>query len=174
MRWIGFIRNVMIGRQGLHREVLLDACLAAGGADPVSYLATGNLAFTTDDLTGFLRPLEEAITAVVGRPTPVMVRDLPWLRDLVERAPLASYDDKWQVEVAFLAHDAQPVASVPTHVRGTGLIPLGPRELATARPRDDPRAPHANPLLEQLSGQPSSARAWSTLARIAQREQARR
>ncbi len=174
MRWIGFVRNVMIGRAGLHREVLLDACRAAGGQDPVSYLATGNLAFTADDLPVVLLPLQQAITDVVGRPTPVMVRDLPWLVDLVDRAPLSSYDDNWQIELAFLAHDAEPLGPIPEVIGGTELVPVGPRELGTAKPRDDPRAPHANPLLERLSGQRGSARAWSTLARIAQREQARR
>ena len=174
MRWIGFVRNVMIGRAGLHREVLLDACRAAGGADPLSYLATGNLAFTAEDLQDVLRPLERAITGVVGRSTPVMVRELPWLVDLIERAPLSAYDDSWQLEISFLAHDAAPLGDLPAQVGGTDLIPIGPRELGTARPRDEPRAPHANPLLEKLSGQRGSARAWSTLAQIAEREQARR
>ncbi len=174
MRWIGFIRNVMIGRAGLHREILLDACRTAGGEDPMSYLATGNLAFTAEDLATVLRPLEAAIAGVVGRPTPVMVRELPWLVGLIERAPLSAYDDSWQTEISFLAHDAAPLGDLPAQLGGTALIRIGPRELGTARPRDKPRAPHANPLLEKLSGQRGSARAWSTLARIAEREQARR
>ncbi len=51
-RWAGFVRNVMVGRQGLTRLVLLGAVADAGGASPVSYLSTGNVTFDADDGDG--------------------------------------------------------------------------------------------------------------------------
>jgi hypothetical protein len=43
VRWLGLIRNVMVGREGLHRAVLLDLAARAGGADVRSFLTTGNV-----------------------------------------------------------------------------------------------------------------------------------
>ena len=43
VRQAAFIRNVMVGREGLTRAVLVDLAQRAGGARPRSYLSTGNL-----------------------------------------------------------------------------------------------------------------------------------
>ena len=44
-RQAAFVRNVMIGREGLHRQVLLDVVERAGGRAPRSYISTGNVTF---------------------------------------------------------------------------------------------------------------------------------
>jgi hypothetical protein len=45
-RFVGFVRNVMVGRNGLSAEVLLELVAKAGGHEPRSHLATGNLTFS--------------------------------------------------------------------------------------------------------------------------------
>src|SRR5687768_1554076 len=45
MRYVGLVRNVMLGREGLHRYVLLRLVDAAGGRSAASHLTTGNLTF---------------------------------------------------------------------------------------------------------------------------------
>jgi hypothetical protein len=47
MRYVGLVRNVMLGREGLHRDVLLRPVDAAGGRSAQSHLAAGNLTFDT-------------------------------------------------------------------------------------------------------------------------------
>src|SRR5215213_6116819 len=51
MRWVAFVRNVMVGREGLRREVLIDLAREAVGTNVTSHLSTGNLTFTADDTT---------------------------------------------------------------------------------------------------------------------------
>lgn len=87
--YVGFVRAVMIGRDGLHRQVLLDIVERAGGADAASYLTTGNISFTAtpDRLDGIVAGIERGIERVVERPTPVFVRPLDHLVDLLERRP---------------------------------------------------------------------------------------
>ncbi|MFL6239409.1 MAG: hypothetical protein ACJ735_07985 [Actinomycetes bacterium] len=41
MRWVGFVRNIMVGREGMHRDVLLRLLSDARGVDGRSHLATG-------------------------------------------------------------------------------------------------------------------------------------
>ena len=45
-RRVAFIRAIMIGREGLHREVVLDLFREAGAIQPRNHLATGNVSFT--------------------------------------------------------------------------------------------------------------------------------
>ena len=45
-RFAGFVRNVMVGRNGLSAEVLRELVVQAGGHEPRSHLATGNLTFS--------------------------------------------------------------------------------------------------------------------------------
>jgi hypothetical protein len=47
MRYAGPVRNVMPGREGLHRDVLLGPADATGGRSAESHLTTGNLTFDT-------------------------------------------------------------------------------------------------------------------------------
>jgi hypothetical protein len=45
MRYVGLVRNVMLGRQGLDHVLLLRLVDAAGGRSAESHLTTGNLTF---------------------------------------------------------------------------------------------------------------------------------
>jgi uncharacterized protein (DUF1697 family) len=45
MHYVGLVRNVMLGRQGLDRVLLLRLVDAAGGRSAESHLTTGNLTF---------------------------------------------------------------------------------------------------------------------------------
>jgi uncharacterized protein (DUF1697 family) len=169
MRWAGFIRNVMIGREGLHRDVLLRLLDEAGGRDGASHLATGNVTFiaTTRDVRGVVRRLEDGIATVIGRPEPVITRRLDWVQQFVASEPFAAYDDKvWELLVALLPLDAAPLA--PALLEGAGetvIVDVADHELVGARPRDR-HAPHVNVLAEKASGVRCTSRGWSTLVRL--------
>src|SRR5690242_14660903 len=142
MRWVGLVRNVMLGRDGLDRALLLDTVQRCGGARCRSYLTTGNVTFDVvpagvDDLA--LRP-ETELSRIVDRPTMVAIRPHRWVRDLIRRDLFTGVDaDAWECEVAFLRHTADPLEarSLPC-ARRTRVVAALDREVATARPRSGP------------------------------------
>jgi uncharacterized protein (DUF1697 family) len=170
MRYVGLVRNVMIGREGLHREVLLALVDAAGGRDARSHLATGNLTFETDpaQLDGVVRRLEDGIARVIGRREPVVVRDAGWVRDLVASDPFAAFPgDRWEIGVAFLPLSGVPLdpAAVP-RIDGLEAVAVRPHELLMAG-RRDVRRPGATYLLPRPWRDEATTRAWSTVQRLA-------
>ena len=112
MRYVGLVRNVMLGREGLHRDVLLRLVDAAGGRDAASHLATGNLTFDAAPgrLDDVVRRLEDGIAGVIGHREPVVVRTAGWFRDLVAGDPFAAFPlDRWEIAVAFLRLSSVPL-----------------------------------------------------------------
>ncbi len=173
MRWLGLVRNVMIGREGLHRAVLLDLVERASGTEVVSHLTTGNVTFTAPARSaGALAvAIERGVRDVVGRDELVVLRPLTWLEELVSVDRFGAVDAGWEHEVGLLRHDAPVLspADLPDPQR-TLLVEVRDREVLTARPRTGGRRPHVNRLLETATGQRSTARGWSTLQRIARAE----
>jgi uncharacterized protein (DUF1697 family) len=171
MQWAGFVRNVMLGREGLHRDVLLTIARDAGAEDVLSHLTTGNLTFTAEPERALkvAGRIASGVERVIGRPEPVILRDLEWLRELVAAEPFSGFDPaEWELEMAMVSLDAPPLA--PTSLPDTGrtvLLAVLDRELLTARPRDGGNRPHVNQLLELASGLRATARGWSTLQRLA-------
>jgi hypothetical protein len=100
------VRNVMPGREGLDRDVLLRLVDAAGGRSAESHPATGNLTFdgAPSQLDAVVRRLEDGIAGVIGRREPVAVRPHELLmagrRDV--RRPGATYllPRPWRDEAA--------------------------------------------------------------------------
>lgn len=161
----------MLGRDGLDPASLLATVAEVGGSGARSYLTTGNVAFDADpaEIDGLSRRLEAEISRIVSRPTMVAVRPHTWLGTLVDVDLFAGVEaDEWECEVAFLRHTAPAVdrARIPD-TRRTRLVATYDRELATARPRAGGARPHVTTLLERASGEPATARGWSTLRRIA-------
>jgi len=88
-RHVAFIRNVMIGRSGLHRDVLLRIFADAGAHDPRSHLATGNVSFDWGgaDMNELVVATQLGIERTMGRFEPVFVRSVAALRRSVESQP---------------------------------------------------------------------------------------
>lgn len=171
MQWAGLIRNVMLGREGLSRDVLLDVVGDAGGLRPRSHLTTGNVTFDAAraEIDSVVDGIESGIEQVLGRREMVAVRSVRWLRALVAEDHFARFvSAEWESEVAFLRHDAPPVDSNRIgDSRRTVLVQIRSREVLAARPRTGGARPHVNRLLERASRSPATARGWSTLQRIA-------
>ena len=170
MRWVGLVRNVMLGRDGLDRPRLIASVEAVGGSRVRSHLTTGNVTFDAgaEDLDTLVERLEAELSRIVARPTMVAVREHRWLRDLVATDLAAGHEtEDCEFEVAFLRHTASLIDphSIPEPGR-TRLLAVREHELVSVRPRSGPNRPHANTLLERASGQPATARGWSTLRRI--------
>jgi uncharacterized protein (DUF1697 family) len=171
LRWVGLVRNVMLGRDGLDRARLLDTVERAGGSQACSYLTTGNVTFdaTASELDAVSRNLEVELSRIVSRPAMVAIREHGWLCDLVGNDLFSAFEaEEWEFEVAFLRHADSPIEprSLPESHR-TRIVAIYDRELVSARPRSGLARPHVNRLLERASGQAATARGWSTLRRIA-------
>ena len=170
MRYVGLVRNVMLGREGLHRDVLLRRRRPAGGRSATSHLTTGNLIFEVApaQLDAVVRRLEDGIAGVIGRREPVVVREAAWFRDLVAADPFAAFPvDRWEIAVAFLRLDAVPLnsAAVP-RIDGLEAVEVRPHELLMAG-RRDVRRPGGTYLIPRPWRDEATTRAWSTVQRLA-------
>lgn len=169
--YVGFVRAVMIGRDGLHRTVLLDLLAAAGAANPVSYITTGNVSFEAaqDRVDDIVADVEHRIGTVVSRPTPVFVRTRDELRDMTAGDPFADapFPDAEAREVVFL-RDRVPDVDLPIRsARGDVMVfARSERELFSVSRRVDGTLRSPGGTIERLTGQRVTTRAWSTVTRI--------
>ena len=81
---VGLVRAVMQGREGLTGEVLRAMVEDAGGTDVRTFHATGNVLFRSADGGAVCDATSAAITALLGRPTPVLHRTADHLTTIVE------------------------------------------------------------------------------------------
>ncbi|MDJ0768689.1 MAG: DUF1697 domain-containing protein [Ilumatobacter sp.] len=169
---VAFVRAVMIGREGLHREVLLDLFGTAGAREVHSYISTGNVSFELDDarLPDLVDDVERAVTDVVGRPTEVFVRSLEELQATIERDPFATspFTDA-QESLVIMFRDAVPAAlRLPIEsTRGDWTVfDAGPREVFAVCRDVDGRRQTPGGVVERLAGERMTSRAWSTIERI--------
>src|SRR3954454_14595003 len=104
MRWVGLVRNVMLGRDGLDRALLVDTAARAGGSRGRSYLTTGDVTFQAGprEIDGLSRRFEADLSRIVSRLTMVAIRCHLWFHVLVSIFVFAGVDDdEWECEVAF-------------------------------------------------------------------------
>jgi uncharacterized protein (DUF1697 family) len=169
---VGFVRAVMLGRDGLHRDVLLDIVERAGGADAASYLSTGNVSFraTPDRVDDVVDSIERGIADVVGRSTPVMVRSPDRLRALVARSPFdqAPHDApraRLVTMVRDVVRDDFEVPVVSPHGDHHVFAVAGGEVFAVTIDTGG-RVQDPGGLIERLAGEPVTTRAWGTIERI--------
>ena len=170
--YVGFVRAVMLGRDGLHRSVLLNLFRDAGAANVVSYITTGNVSFDADldGLDGLVSHAERGIERVVGRRTEVFVRAADALAAMQD-------DDPFQHQPLELPHE-QAVAffydTVPDGLELPIRSPAGDvvvfaarrRELLSVSVRENGLSRGAGGLIEKATGERVTSRAWSTVERI--------
>jgi uncharacterized protein (DUF1697 family) len=169
---VGFVRAVMIGREGLHRQVLLDIVERAGGADARSYISTGNVSFDADpdEIDTIVTTIEDEIAAVVDRPTPVFVRRLADLRALVRGDPFADapISEPSHRLVTFVRGRVPDSIQLPI-VSGRGYFHVfGQRDGAifSVTREVDGRTRDPGGIIEGRVGRPVTTRAWGTITRI--------
>jgi len=170
MRWVALIRNVMLGREGLHRAELLRLVEEAGGAQPRSILTTGNVTFSARerDIGRLTLAMESALQQLLGRQELVAVRSLDWLEDFIATDRFSGYSgEDCSFEVSFLSHTAPKLDPAQLgDPQRTVIVAVGDRELLTAWPNSGSARPHGNHLLERATGLQATTRGWPTLCRI--------
>ena len=173
---VAFVRAVMIGREGLHRPVLLDMFERAGAAEATSYIATGNVSFRveTDAVPAVVESVEADLERLLGRPTPLFVRPLDDVVALVDSNPFANPPrGPVRDEVVTFFRDRVPDHLAPPIEAPNGdfvAFAAGPAELFSVVIDRDDRQPSApGGYLERLAGEPVTTRAVTTLERIVEK-----
>lgn len=166
------IRNVMVGRRGLSREVLLDAFESAGGAEVRSILATGNVVFRAadPDAAAVVERAARQLWEAIGLREPLVLRHLAELRALQAAQPFADAptDEVHERFVSFFPPGATFELSLPWVSARRDLELLGrsgPQVYGVTR-RTSGRSGAPNALLERRTGQRCTTRNWNTVERI--------
>jgi uncharacterized protein (DUF1697 family) len=174
IRYVAFVRAVMVGREGLHREVLTGIFDDAGGIGVRSHLATGNVSFdiAPDQLDQLVAGVEGEISRVVGRETPVFVRSQRQLGRLVASDPFSRqpYPKPRDLAVLFFRSQVPRSFGVPLELGDTQTVfAKSRRELFVATTDRSGGGHPGSPmgLIERLTAQKVTARAWSTVVRVA-------
>lgn len=170
-RFVAFIRAIMIGREGLSRQVVLDAFEAAGAVASRNHLTTGNVSFDArrSDLAGIVEAASATLSGVKGRETPILVRGLAELSaipfdDIFAEAP-PGYDHARLI--TFLTDDAPDVELPMAGPRDLSVVfQRRGRELFSASRLVD--GEHSDPggLLQRRLGVPITTRTVGTIEKI--------
>ena len=92
-RYVAFLRAVNVGKRRVAMAQLRDEVTALGFDDVVTYVNSGNVAFTTAAKAPGLEPAIEAKLAhAFGFEVPTFVRTLDHVARLVERRPFGDID----------------------------------------------------------------------------------
>lgn len=169
---VAFVRAVMVGREGLHREVLVDAFVGAGATDVVSYITTGNASFRAPaaEVDQIRVAVEVHLEEIVGRRTELFVRSHAELREMSRSDPFhdAPLTGRFDRVVTFLPSSPPEDLALPiTSSDGDVVVfSAGPRELFTVSANVDGQSRGPGGMIERALGQRVTSRAWSTIERI--------
>lgn len=169
---VAFVRAVMIGREGLHRDVLLDMFGRAGAEHARSYIATGNVSFTAAprDVSAVVEHVEHALETLLGRPTPLFVRTLDELVALVDADPFGGEPfDTVAARLVTFFRDAVPHLPLPLRAPNGDweVFAAGRREVfAVTRSRADRQPQDPGGVIQRAAGEPVTTRVLATVERI--------
>jgi len=175
-RFVAFVRNVMVGRNGLSADVLRQIVVDAGGREPRSQLATGNLTFSAPagPVEAIGKAIEDSIESVLGRREDVFIRTLASLAAAVRADPFAAVvtEDVYERCVTFLPTDTRVSLTLPVQTpRGDAVLfarqdddVLSITRLVGGRPGQPGK------YLESAEGIRVTTRNWNTIERIVRLE----
>ncbi len=128
--FVAFLRAVNVGGTGrLPMSDLREMCNELGLADVQSYIASGNLAFSSDESKVFVKTaLEEKLRDYVGKDVGVFVRTASELRAILDKNPFPDRDPKYTVAI-FLDRKPPKDALDQATGRNDEDMQLGDREI---------------------------------------------
>ncbi len=161
----------MIGREGLHRTVLLDLFADAGADDPRSYISTGNVTFTADcdEVERVAAAVEAGIEHVIGRREELFVRSVASLTELVAEAPFdgSPYPDPYERTVTFLPRPMSlPTLPLESRRGDVSVFAARAAELFAVNRLIDGRTGGAGGMIEKALGVRVTTRSWNTVLRV--------
>lgn len=163
-RYVALLRAVNVGGTGkLPMTELVAMCVEVGFADPRTYIASGNVVFSSDLPEEPVKAeLEARLAAYAGKPVGVMVRTAREMAAVRDANPFA---DKPGNAVATIFLDAPPPAEALEQARGRAdeVMRLGAREIYVFYPSGQGRSKLKIPAAAN-----GTARNMNTVARLAE------
>jgi uncharacterized protein (DUF1697 family) len=166
----------MVGRNGLTADVLCQMVATAGGLEPRSHLATGNLTFTASAsaMVSIALGIEDSIEAVLGRREDVFVRQVDVLAAAVGSDPFAVImDDDVYERCVTLLPDGPPVdLRLPIETRRGDSVLFGrlSADVLSITRMVGGRPGQPGKYLETTTGLRVTTRNWNTIERIVRLE----
>ena len=168
-RHVAFIRNVMIGRAGLDRDVLLRILADAGARDPRSHLATGNVSFDWDgDTDGLIDTTQVGIERVMGRFEPVFIRSVAALRSSIASQPFRTtpISDVGHRCVTFTESSARSVLPIVSTREDAYIFDYAGTDWYSVTRLVGGRGGNVNRMIEKTLSCAATTRNWNTIERI--------
>lgn len=163
-RYVALLRAVNVGGTGkLPMTELVAMCAEAGFADPRTYIASGNVVFSSDLPEEPIKAeLEARFTAHAGKPVGVMVRTAQEMAAIRDANPFA---DKPGNAVAAIFLDTPPPADALEYAKGRSdeVMRLSAREIYVFYPSGQGRSKLKIPAAAN-----GTARNMNTVARLAE------
>lgn len=167
-RYVAFLRGV--SPMNAKMSELKRAFDGAGFTDVKTVLASGNVVFTAPAAPerALARQAESAMTQLLGRTFPTIVRAADALRELVESDPFAAADlpAGGKRVVTFLGEPPALEVVLPIEADGVRIFATNGREVFTVYVRN-PRGPVFMTMLEKACGKNVTTRTWETVKRCA-------
>lgn len=177
MRYVGLVRNIMIGREGMHRVRLLERLEQLGAEDPVSFISTGNFAFdlAPEALPELVGRFESWLLDTLGRPELLFVRELGEVEALVDADPFGHLPEEAIERGVSFAKTPLAIEVPWTSKRGDAVIfRVAGREAYGHSRMVAGRTTGFGGYVERLAGQRVTTRGFRTLERIVRKERERR
>lgn len=172
-RYAAFLRAVNVGGRVVKMEALKKIFESMGLSDVESFIASGNVVFTSRGVKGLDAKIAAGLEKALGYEVPTFVRTLAEVADAAAHTPFAAKDVAAcpTFVVGFLSKDldAEGVARLQAletdadrfHVRGRDFWWLSKNH--QARPAITPRQ------LEKALGEPTTLRNVNTIRRMAEK-----
>lgn len=163
----------MVGREGLHRQVILDIFERAGARNAISHLSTGNVSFDLEPprMVDLEDTVDGRLSDVVGRRIEVFVRSLDHLHSIDAEAVFgeAPFQEVRERLVTFF-HEPPVFDSlgVPGLVQKdrTAVVLIDNCDVFSVTREWEGQIGSPGGLFERASGQRVTTRAWSTIEKI--------
>jgi uncharacterized protein (DUF1697 family) len=175
MTHVAFLRAVNVGGRGLIKMTDLQKAFTAAGAKNVrTVIASGNVIFEAPAALGPLRDrILKKVGALLGTEPVIVFRTLPYLERLIEAAPFGALvnDKRIKLYVLFLSGKPKSLPAFPMTIPKEVIeVPAMHGQDALIVSRRKPNGMYGFPGLwtEKELGVASTARNWTTVARIAQ------
>lgn len=171
--YAAFIRGINVsGNNIIKMEALKKLFALPGVTDIASYIQSGNVLFNTEETdSGILeRELEKTLTKNLGYPTPVFLRDIKGMQDILKNDPFKDLrgEDGIKEYVAFLpkAADSKVKSALENVSNEIDAYKFKGRELFIIIRPDNGKSLFTNNNIEKKLGMPATTRNWRTVNKM--------
>lgn len=176
-RYIAFLRAINVGGRTVRMEALAQAFRTIGLADVATFIASGNVFFSTSEAGGAAleRRIETGLQRALGYSVATFVRSLEELHEIADYQPfgtLTPASDKTSIYIIFLKKTIEPAARARVtachNERDAFAMSRGGRELYWLRHGSLLDAPFPDLQLEK-GGEAVTMRNRNTILRLAKK-----